>query len=119
MKAFPDGGRQAGVVFIASEAVLAAWSAREVSSSDVIGVSDADLHAALAAIRQWQPRVVVLEQTFVCTQRGAALIHRLRTNPAFQPLEIRLLSPERATHLRHATAGVSLLAASGKLQIAD
>lgn len=55
--------------------------------------SDAEPLRALQAINENQPRIVVLERLFAATSRGAALINRIKTDPALSAVEIRVLSP--------------------------
>jgi hypothetical protein len=87
------------IVFVASEAVLAAWSRQPHSPGDVIGVSDADPRRALDAVRQWHPKMVVLEETFASTQQGAGFVRQLQSDPTVRPIHIRLLSPERVAYI--------------------
>jgi len=102
--------RSNGIVFIASEAVLTAWSARTVPVSEIIGVSDADVVGAVQTIAHRQPHMVVLEEGFTSTQRGAALVGRLQADPDLRHIEIRFLSPERAAQISRGGVTVSLAA---------
>jgi hypothetical protein len=62
------------------------------------GVSDADLFAdsqpiqALQRITAQRPPLVVLERLFAATSRGAALINRIKSDPALEGTEIRVVS---------------------------
>jgi hypothetical protein len=47
---------------------------------------------ALQAISEHRPSLVVLERLFAATSRGAALINRIKSDPALQQTEIRVLS---------------------------
>lgn len=94
-----DRAQKHRVVFIASKAVLTTWGAQATATDEVIGVSDADDLNPLEVIERHQPEIVVLEESFACTERGAALVGRLRTDPAFQNIDIRLLSSERVAQI--------------------
>jgi PilZ domain len=63
-------------------------------SDEVLAFSDADALRALEVISQRRPRMVALERVFVATPRGAALINRIRADPALAHSEIRVLSHE-------------------------
>jgi hypothetical protein len=91
----PKGG-----VFIASDALLTAWRERTTSTDDMIGISDTAELDLFAVIARHQPQVVVLEEAFACTERGATLIGRLQTTPEFENIDIRVLWSDRATAAR-------------------
>ena len=110
----PGGSRQ-HTIFIASDDVLAAWSACASSANEVIAVAQHDVVAALDIIRRRRPAIVVLEEAFAGSSRGASLLTRLQTDPGFHGLEVRLLPAERAaalqsTHAVHPHTQVSLAA---------
>ena len=86
-------------VFIASEDLLAHWSARVAMPTDLLAFADADAQHALDVIERRRPRVVILEQLFASTPRGAAFVKHLRANSALADLDIRTLSAERAANL--------------------
>jgi hypothetical protein len=79
------------VVIIGASDMLDALRARA-------GVSDADMFPdtqplqALQAITEFRPSLVVLERLFAATSRGAALINRIKSDPALEGTEIRVLS---------------------------
>lgn len=54
--------------------------------------ADTEPLQALQAIFEHRPQLVVLERLFAATSRGAALINRLKSDPALNELEIRVLS---------------------------
>lgn len=54
--------------------------------------SDADALKALEAITRQKPRVIALEQMFAATSRGAALIKRIKADPALTGCEIRIVA---------------------------
>ena len=82
----------ASAVVIGSAELLPALLARAELGSDALMFSDAEPLQALQAITEQLPRLVVLERLFAATSRGAALINRLKTDPALAELEIRVLS---------------------------
>jgi PilZ domain len=59
---------------------------------EVLAFSDADALRALEVISERRPRMVALERVFAATPRGAALINRIRADPALANAEIRVLS---------------------------
>jgi hypothetical protein len=60
--------------------------------SEVLTFSDADALRALGVIFKRRPGVVALERAFAETPRGAALINRIKADPALARSEIRLVS---------------------------
>jgi CheY-like chemotaxis protein len=54
--------------------------------------ADTEPLQALQAVFEHCPQLVVLERLFAATSRGAALINRLKSDPALNELEIRVLS---------------------------
>ena len=63
-------------------------------SDEMLAFSDADALRALEVITERRPRMVALERMFAATPRGAALINRIRADPALADTEIRVLSHE-------------------------
>jgi hypothetical protein len=59
---------------------------------DVLVFSDAEALRALEAITTRRPRLVALERLFAATPRGAALITRIKADPALTTTEIRVLA---------------------------
>jgi hypothetical protein len=62
--------------------------------SAAIAFPPTDIIAALDVIQQQRPRLVVLERTFAASGLGAALIDRIRADPALHACEIRIVSQE-------------------------
>ena len=60
--------------------------------SEVLTFSDADALRALGVILKRRPGVVALERVFAETPRGAALINRIKADPALARSEIRVVS---------------------------
>jgi hypothetical protein len=59
---------------------------------DVLLFTDAEALRALEAITTRRPRLVALERLFAATPRGAALINRIKADPALTSTEIRVLA---------------------------
>jgi len=53
---------------------------------------DADALKALEAITKDKPKLIVLERTFAATSRGAALIKRIKADPALVGCEIKIVA---------------------------
>ena len=83
-------------VFIASEDVLAKWSSRVATPTDLLAFADADAQHVLDVIQRRRPQVVVLEQMFAATARGIALVNHLRSNPTLAGVDIRMLPADRS-----------------------
>lgn len=82
----------AAVVIGASDLLSALVSRAGLNDRDALTFSDTQPLQALQAITEQHPRIVVLERLFAATSRGAALINRLKSDPALTELEIRVLS---------------------------
>src|SRR6266496_3533781 len=61
---------------------------------EILAFSYADALQALQVISQRRPRMVTLERYFADTPRGAALINRIKADPALANAEIRVVSHE-------------------------
>jgi hypothetical protein len=59
---------------------------------EILAFSDVDALTALEAITKRQPTVIGLERLFAATSRGAALINRIKADPALFGTEIRVIS---------------------------
>ena len=60
--------------------------------SDVAAFPDADVLRALETISLRRPGRVVLEQGFASTSRGAALVNRLKADPALAHVQVEVTS---------------------------
>jgi len=80
----------AQTVLIAAPEHLAAL--KEHGFADALAFSDADALKALEAITRDKPPSVVLEKVFAATSRGAALIKRIKADPALSGCEIKIIS---------------------------
>jgi hypothetical protein len=59
---------------------------------EVLAFSDSEPLKALEAITTRRPNVIALERLFAATSRGAALINRIKADPALAGVEIRVVS---------------------------
>ena len=59
---------------------------------EVLSFSDKEPLKALEAITTRRPNVTALERLFAATSRGAALINRIKADPALDGVEIRVVS---------------------------
>jgi PilZ domain len=64
------------------------------SGDDILAFTDIDALRALEAITERKPGVVAIEKEFAATPRGAALINRIKADPALTGCEIRIVSPD-------------------------
>ena len=62
------------------------------AGGEVLAFADAEALKALEAITKRQPNVIALERLFAATSRGAALINRIKADPALFAAEIRVVS---------------------------
>ena len=62
---------------------------------EVLTFSDNEPLKALEAITARRPNVIALERLFAATSRGAALINRIKADPALAGAEIRVVSHRR------------------------
>ena len=80
------------VLIAASEHLAALQQHHDFSGAEAF--ADTDTLKALDAITRQRPSIVVLEKPFAATARGAALINRIKADPALASCEIRLLEPD-------------------------
>jgi PilZ domain-containing protein len=62
------------------------------TGGEVLAFSDTEIVKALDAITSRPPAVIALERLFAATSRGAALINRIKADPALLGAEIRVVS---------------------------
>jgi hypothetical protein len=80
-------------VLIASPDLLPALKERASDgTTELIAFADSEALHALEVITKRRPRLVTLERLFAATPRGAALIHRIKADPALLGSEIRVIS---------------------------
>lgn len=78
---------------IAPPEMLSALKERSgAPNGEVLTFSDADALRALAEIVKRRPHAVELERQFAATPRGAALINRIKSDPALAGSELRVVS---------------------------
>lgn len=80
-------------VLIAAPQHLAALQ-QQSDLPNVEAFADADVLEALATIAERRPQIVALERRFAGTARGAALINRIKADPALASCEIRLVDAD-------------------------
>jgi hypothetical protein len=78
-------------VLIASPEHLPALKGHS-SFAGALAFHDADALKALEAITKDKPKLIVLERTFAATSRGAALIKRIKADPALVKCEIKVVA---------------------------
>jgi hypothetical protein len=82
-------------VVISAEALMPELIDRlrlEGVEGDLTTFPDTEPIPALQAIIQTPPDLIVLERLFAATPRGAALINRIKTDPALNTCEVRVVS---------------------------
>lgn len=62
------------------------------ADGDVVTFADTEPIQALQTIMEQRPGLVVLERLFAATPRGAALINRIKSDPALAHAEVRVMS---------------------------
>jgi hypothetical protein len=78
-------------VVIGATNCLPGLTERAGTSGEVLAFTDGEALRALDAITKRRPQVVALERLFAITPRGAALINRIKADPALRLSEIRVL----------------------------
>jgi hypothetical protein len=63
-----------------------------VATGDVLTFGDDETLKALETIAVRRPRIVAVERLFAATSRGAALINRIKADPALSGAEIRIVA---------------------------
>ena len=80
-------------VVIATADVLTAAEQRVSSiGGEIIGFNEAQAIQALETVFKRKPGVVAFERMFAITPRGAALINRIKADPALAKTEVRVVS---------------------------
>jgi hypothetical protein len=64
------------------------------SGAEIIAFADADALRALEVITSRRPGLVVLERVFAATPRGAALVNRIKADPALSDSEVLVVSTD-------------------------
>jgi hypothetical protein len=82
-------------VLIAAPELLPALKERAAAAGgDVLAFTDAEALRALEVITAKRPDVVSLDRLFAATSRGAALINRIKADPALTRSEVRVVSED-------------------------
>jgi hypothetical protein len=79
------------VIVIASAPMVSAWRVLLDGQPNTRIFSETDFLTALDAIITDRPEVIALDPMFAATARGAALVSRVKADPALQGSEIRTL----------------------------
>jgi hypothetical protein len=80
-------------VLIAAPDLMPALKERTaVDGGELLAFTDSDALRALDVITKRRPTTVALERAFAATPRGAALINRIKADPALSQSEIRVVS---------------------------
>ena len=77
-------------VLIAAADLLPALKARLADEHELLAFADSDALRALEVITTRRPAVVLLEQRFAATPRGAALINRIKADPSLAETRVRI-----------------------------
>jgi hypothetical protein len=80
------------VIIGAAELLSTLRESAATGGGDVLSFEDKEPLKALEAITSRQPNVIALERLFAATSRGAALINRIKSDPALASAEIRVVS---------------------------
>jgi hypothetical protein len=80
------------VVVIGPAGTLPALTQKTAALGEVLAFGDAEARKALDTIAQRKPAVFALERLFAATPRGAALINRVKADPALDDVEIRVIA---------------------------
>jgi PilZ domain-containing protein len=80
------------IVIIGFSDLLGALRSSIAENTEVLTFADSEPLKAMEAITTRQPEVVALERLFAATSRGAALINRIKADPALAGTEIRVVS---------------------------
>ena len=80
------------VIIGATELLETLRESAAVGDGEVLSFGDNEPLKALEAITTRQPNVIALERLFAATSRGAALINRIKADPALSGVEIRVVS---------------------------
>ena len=79
-------------VIIGAAQHLESLKQRAGGEGELLVFTDDNVLAAMAAIMAKRPQVVTLERLVAATSRGAALINRVKADPALDSTEIRIVS---------------------------
>ena len=86
--------------------------------NDALAFADSDALRALDTITRQRPEVVALERLFAASSRGAALINRIKADPALTACEIRIVAHDSA-YARVAPRASGQAATTATVAVAD
>lgn len=96
---------EATLILIAAPELIPALRERVGNADQILTFADSEPLRALEAIMARRPSVIALERLFAASPRGAALIARIKADPALDASEIRVLSHDtdyqRVSRRRH------------------
>ena len=93
MSTSPVSASNSPVVLIAASESVPILNVQDYFDRETLVFPDSECLRALEAIVEHRPSLVVLEQIFAATPRGAALINQIKSDPALSSSEICLFSP--------------------------
>ena len=79
-------------VVIAAANLMPSLRERLSGEGELLTYADTEPIQALQAILEKRPSLIVLERLFAATPRGAALINRIKTDPALGNAEVRVMA---------------------------
>src|SRR5215211_7098143 len=82
----------AAALIIGAQNLMPALRTHVKVEGDVVTFADTEPIQALQTIMEQRPGLVVLERLFAATPRGAALINRIKSDPALAHAEVRVMS---------------------------
>ena len=92
---YTDTVTQPCIVLIAAADVLPALKKQTgETAGELLAFADTDALRALEVITKRRPKTIALERLFAATPRGAALISRIKADPALASAEIRVISTD-------------------------
>ena len=94
MSTSPVPASNSPVVLIAASESVPGLNVQDYFDRETLVFPDSECLRALEAIVEHRPSLVVLEQIFAATPRGAAIINQIRSDPALSGSEICLFAPD-------------------------
>ena len=82
----------ASALIIGAQNLMPALREHVKVDGDIVTFADTEPIQALQTIMEQRPGLVVLERLFAATPRGAALINRIKSDPALAHAEVRVMS---------------------------
>jgi hypothetical protein len=82
----------AAALIIGAQNLMPALQGHVKVDGEIVTFADTEPIQALQTIMEQRPGLVVLERLFAATPRGAALINRIKSDPALAHAEVRVMS---------------------------